>query len=64
MQDADVCISSFGMSEKRNRMIDFPYTTAVTAMALMIPKPSVKNINHLYAISKPFEPKVNTKFLF
>ena len=58
-------IGSFGMSEKRNRMIDFPYTTAVTAMALMIPKPSVKNRNHLYAICQPFEPEVNrTEFLF
>ena len=57
-------IGSFGMSEKRNRMIDFPYTTAVTAMALMIPKPSVKNINHLYAISKPFEPIVNNEFFY
>jgi len=57
-------IGSFGMSEKRNRIIDFPYTTAVTAMALMIPKPSVKKTNHLYAICKPFEPEVNASIRF
>jgi hypothetical protein len=44
-------IGSFGLTEKRNRIIDFLYPTALTQMALMIPKPTMnKKTNYILAI--------------
>ena len=55
---ADVVVNLFGYSEKRNRIVDFPYPTSVSPLTVMIPKPTAHKLNHLYAIGQPFQPIV------
>ena len=52
-------IGAFGLTAKRNRLIDYPYRTADMSLRLMIPKP-VKNpkMNYINAVWKPFQPQV------
>ena len=57
-KEADVALGSFAFSEKRNRLIDYPYATLVDTMALMIPKPTAQQTNHFYVVFKPFELEV------
>ena len=53
-------MSSFAYSEKRNRIIDYPFATTVSAMAVMIPKPTAQQSTRIYAIGQPFQPIVIT----
>ena len=54
-------LGGFGLSEKRNRMIDYTYTVIINSMALMIPKPKSQTINYVVVIWEPFQTQVITK---
>lgn len=58
LKGADAVIGSFGYSEKRNRIVDYPYATSIAPFAVMIPKPTAQKLNHLSAIGQPFQPFV------
>jgi hypothetical protein len=52
-------IGAFGLTEKRNRLIDFPYRISEISMAIMIPKPVMKQKNsYVTAVWEPFQPLV------
>ena len=54
-------IGSMGYSERRNKLIDYPYAVAKQVMTMMIPKPTAQNTNYLVAVWDPFQAEV--KFL-
>ena len=48
-------------TEKREQVVDFPsYPTAVTALELMIPKPTIKKRNYIGAVLLPFQTQVQS----
>jgi len=51
-------LGSFAFSDQRNRLVDCPYVSRVSQMAVMIPKPEAQKTNRIYAICQPFEPYV------
>lgn len=53
-------MGAFGLTENRNRLIDYPYATTTSSMALMIAKPTIQMSNHISAVAKPFETEVRT----
>ena len=58
IKEADVVLGGFGLTENRNQLIDFPYVTTTSSMALMIPKPTVEKSNRISAVVKPFQLEV------
>ena len=57
-------LGGFGLSEKRNQMIDYTYTVIINSMALMIPKPKSQTINYVVVIWEPFQTQVIKCHLF
>ena len=55
----DVIIGAFGITDKRNQILDYPYPASKTALQLVIPKPLPEKKNYIYAICEPFQPQVN-----
>ena len=51
-------IGPVGLTEKRNQLVDFPYPMTKSALAVMTPKPTKQETNHLNAICLPFQPQV------
>ena len=51
-------MSSFALTEKRNKIVDYPYA-GLSPMAVMIPKPTAQKMNRLSAVGQPFEPIVS-----
>ena len=58
IQEADAVVGLFACSEKRNRLVDYPYISSMSPMTLMIPKPTAQKVNRIHAIVQPFEPIV------
>ena len=52
-------VGEFGYNSERNKLIDYPYPTKITALALLIPKPTAQETHYLVAIWQPFQPQVN-----
>lgn len=51
-------VGEFGYTSNRNQIVDYPYPNVITALALLIPKPTAQKTNHFLAIWQPFQPQV------
>ena len=57
-------MGAFGYTPSRNKVIDYTLPTAVSSMALLIPKPTIQKTNYALAIVKPFQLQVIPIFSF
>ena len=53
-----IMVGVYGFTSLRNRLIDYPYPTGITSMALLIPKPTSEENNYFVAIWQPFQTPV------
>jgi hypothetical protein len=48
----------FGYTPSRNKILDYTLPTAMSSMALLIPKPTIQTKNYISAVIEPFQPLV------
>jgi len=49
----------FGYTPSRNKILDYTLPTAMSSMALLIPKPTIQKKNYISAVVEPFQFPVN-----
>ena len=54
----------FGYTPSRNKILDYTLPTAMSSMALLIPKPTIQKKNYISAVVEPFQFPVNESFQF